>query len=174
MKKKLSSERFGGWELRCNGFQQHGLKPKFFIKMAMAKGATKSAAKDAMNKMMKAECWYSDCGKYKVVKQECSFAEGDPNNLIHDPQLNGMIWLSIRINNGFDYLCDWRDFQAIKSDLVGPDRQAVEIYPPYEMEHDTDNVFHLWVFPKDMGLMVGWTKRDVSDHDSPSQRKLGK
>ena len=64
-------------------------------------------------------------------------------------------------------------FQEIKNDLCGTDRQAVEIYPPDNMLHDTDNLFHLWVFPKGMGLMVGWTKRDVSDHESPSQRKLG-
>lgn len=173
MNKKLDSKRFGGWTYRCNGFKQHGLKPKQFLKMAMEKGATRQAAKDALNKMIDAECWYSDCGKYKVVKQEMKYVEGDPNNLVHDPQLNGMVWLSIRIDNGFEHLCDWRDFQEIKNDLCGTDRQAVEIYPPDNMLHDTDNVFHLWVFPKGMGLAVGWTKRDVSDHESPSQRKLG-
>jgi|TARA_R100000081_G_C4796135_1_gene160985 hypothetical protein len=28
----LPSSRFGGWTRRCNGLQQHGLKPKAFIK----------------------------------------------------------------------------------------------------------------------------------------------
>ena len=31
--KRLPSKRFGGWELRCNGLQQHNLTAKQFLKM---------------------------------------------------------------------------------------------------------------------------------------------
>ena len=173
--KKLPSKRFGGWEMRKNGLKQHGMSSKQFLRWAKDfTGCTHETAKDTLNELIKSECWYSDCGHYKVVKKDLRYIEGHPNNLIHDPDLEGMTWLSIRIDNGQTYLEDWRDFQAIKNDLCGEDRQAVQIYPPESMLHDTDNVFHLFVFKQNQGLMVGWTKRDVSYHESPVQRQEGK
>ena len=173
--KRLPSKRFGGWEMRMNGLKQHGMTSKQFLKWAKSfTGCTHEMAKDALNDMIRSECWYSDCGRYKVVKKDLTYIEDHPNNLIHDPELEGMTWLSIRIDNGDSYLEDWRDFQEIKNDLCGRSRQAVQIYPPEEMLHDTDNVFHLFVFKENQGLMVGWTKRDVSYHESPVQRPEGK
>lgn len=170
---RLSSERFGGWEMRCNGLKQHNMSSKEFIKMAMERGSTREAAKTALNDLIRSECWYSDCGRYKVVKKDLTYTEGCPNNLIHTSSFDGMTWLSIRINNGETYLCDWRDFQAIKNDLCGEDRQAIEMYPPDSIVHDTDNVFHLWVFKRDQGLLIGWTNKDVTYHESPYQRQEG-
>jgi len=172
--KTITSKRFGHWELRCNGFSQHGLKAKPFIKMMMRLGkCSKKEAKKMMNKMMADECWYDATGKYKVVKSELS----------HDDPLLGkgcpfdnVTWLSIRINNGQDYLCDWRDFQAIKNDLCSPTREAIEIYPAEERLHDTDNVFHLWVLPEGLWFPLGWQARDVENGTEKSftQRPLDK
>lgn len=41
---------------------------------------------------------------------------------------------------------DWRDLQRIKNELVGPECEAVEIYPAESRLVDTSNQFHLWVF----------------------------
>lgn len=175
MNNKIKSKRFGGgWEMRCNGLKQHNMSSKEFINMSMERGSTREAAKNALNDLIESECWYSNCGRYKVVKKDLIYKEGCSNNLIHSSQFDGMTWLSIRINNGQTYLCDWRDFQAIKNDLCGEDRQAIEIYPPESIVHDTDNVFHLWVFKQDQGLMIGWMKRDVTYHESPYQRQENK
>lgn len=42
---------------------------------------------------------------------------------------------------------DWRELQRIKNELVGPEAEAVEIYPRESNLMDTSNQFHLWVFP---------------------------
>ena len=42
---------------------------------------------------------------------------------------------------------DWRHFQAIKNEVVGPERLAVEVFPPESLLVDSANEYHLWVFP---------------------------
>lgn len=39
---------------------------------------------------------------------------------------------------------DWRHFQQIKNELVGPECEAVELYPAESRLVDTANQFHLW------------------------------
>jgi hypothetical protein len=39
---------------------------------------------------------------------------------------------------------DWRDLQRIKNQLLGPDCEAVELYPAEERLVDTANQYHLW------------------------------
>ena len=43
---------------------------------------------------------------------------------------------------------DWRDFQRIKNDIVGPEYEAVELYPAESRLLDPSNRFYLWCFPK--------------------------
>ena len=162
----LPSSRFGGWTRRCNGLQQHGLKPKAFIKMLMSKGFPREVAKSRCNDLRSADVWYSDCGRYKVVSQEIKVGDG----LCHNEMFEGTTWLSIRIDNGESHLIDWRDFQAIKNDLCGEHRQGVEIYPQEDVLHDTANVFHLWVFPEGIRLPIGYGMRDVDYTESIEQR----
>ena len=63
---------------------------------------------------------------------------------------------------------DWRHFQRIKNELAGPEREAVEIYPPESQLVDTSNEFHLWVLPEGMVLPFGMRgDRMVRDRDDP-------
>lgn len=39
---------------------------------------------------------------------------------------------------------DWRHFQQIKNELVGPECEAVELYPAESRLVDTATQFHLW------------------------------
>src|SRR6516164_7566855 len=39
---------------------------------------------------------------------------------------------------------DWRELQEIKNALVGPEHEAVELYPAESRLVDTANQFHLW------------------------------
>jgi hypothetical protein len=41
---------------------------------------------------------------------------------------------------------DWRDLQAIKSMLVGPEFEAIELYPAESRVMDNSNAYHLFVF----------------------------
>jgi hypothetical protein len=43
---------------------------------------------------------------------------------------------------------DWRHFQAIKNQLCGEERLAVEIYPPESQLVDEANEYWLWVLPE--------------------------
>ena len=40
---------------------------------------------------------------------------------------------------------DWRHFQQIKNELVGPEHEAVELFPAESRLVDTANEYHLWV-----------------------------
>lgn len=42
---------------------------------------------------------------------------------------------------------DWRHFQAIKNEVAGPEREAIEIFPPESELYDAANEYHLWVLP---------------------------
>lgn len=55
-----------------------------------------------------------------------------------------IVQLSIRRNDRAPAR-DWRDFQRIKNQLVGPECEAVELYPAESRVVDTANQFHLWV-----------------------------
>lgn len=39
---------------------------------------------------------------------------------------------------------DWRDLQRIKNDILGPECEAVELYPAESRLMDTSNQYHLW------------------------------
>jgi len=52
---------------------------------------------------------------------------------------------------------DWRDFQRIKNELLGPDAEAAELYPSEERLIDTTNTFHLWS-PVGQRLPFGFNK----------------
>jgi hypothetical protein len=40
---------------------------------------------------------------------------------------------------------DWQMFQAIKNEVVGPEYEAVEIYPAQSRIMDVGNLYHLWI-----------------------------
>ena len=56
---------------------------------------------------------------------------------------------------------DWREFQRIKNELVGPECEAIEVFPAESRLVDTANQYHLWVFP--FKLPIGFNRRVVSD-----------
>ena len=68
---------------------------------------------------------------------------------------------------------DWRDFQQIKNDLIGPECEAVELYPAESRLIDTANQYHLWAIPKGGGLFPwGWHGgRAVHSEESPGSKQ---
>jgi hypothetical protein len=43
---------------------------------------------------------------------------------------------------------EWQDFQRIKNELVGPEHEALQLFPAESRLVDTGNEYHLWVCPK--------------------------
>lgn len=55
----------------------------------------------------------------------------------------------------------WRRFQQIKTDVCGPDWEAVELYPAESRLIDTGNRYYLWCAPS---INLGFRgKRNVSE-----------
>jgi len=74
---------------------------------------------------------------------------------------------------------DWRHFQAIKNEVAGPEREAIEIFPPESNLFDGANEYHLWVLPEGMGVPLGLdgpaTLLDaVENHDHAAYRQGGR
>jgi hypothetical protein len=53
-------------------------------------------------------------------------------------------------------ITDWRDKQAIKNQLAGPEVEAVEIYPAESRVTDKENFFHLWCLPPYQQIPLGF------------------
>lgn len=72
---------------------------------------------------------------------------------------------------------DWRDMQRIKNELVGPECEAVELYPAESRLVDTSNQYHLfvfvlprWRFPFGYQERFVMDERPVSTSDKSKQR----
>ena len=82
-----------------------------------------------------AENWTNDV--YHVMKRVVKAnVEGNPP----------MVYLSIKRHDKDVIAADtrWRDFQAIKNQLVGDECEGVELYPAESRLTDTANQYHLW------------------------------
>lgn len=67
---------------------------------------------------------------------------------------------------------DWREMQRIKNEIAGPDRWAVEMFPPESKVVDTSNQYHLYAFATFQFQEIGFRERLVSegDYDGAVQR----
>lgn len=80
------------------------------------------------------------------------------------PQHAQVVWLSIkRRDRGPVGPERFRDFQRIKNELVGPECEAIEIYPAESRLVDTANQYHLFAFANpDVQVPVGYQEREVT------------
>ena len=94
-------------------------------------------------------------------------------NNLYQVELSGMLvdWfgvekemyqLCIRRRDG-GMIWDWRHFQQIKNELVGPDCEGVQLFPAEARKVDTSNKWHIWVLADGTKFPFGWTHRDVQD-----------
>ena len=61
---------------------------------------------------------------------------------------------------------DWRELQAVKNLIVGPEHEGFEVYPAESRLVDTANQYHLWVFlDRKVRLPVGFREREVMGAD---------
>ncbi len=140
-------------------------KVKDFIKFNMELGATRAQAKAAYDRMRKQDIWLND--QYQV-------------NIDRNPEHNfgkkvPVVHLSIkRIDK--EPIHDWRDLQAIKNMLLGPEIEAVELFPAESRLVDTANQYHLWAIVKeDYRFPFGWRTRmvdKVARHPQVKQREI--
>jgi hypothetical protein len=71
-------------------------------------------------------------------------------------------WLSIKRRDRAPVGVErFRDFQEIKNQLIGPEAEAVELYPAESRLVDTCNQYHLWVV-SGVFFPFGFSQREVS------------
>ena len=81
-----------------------------------------------------------------------------------------MTWLSIKRRDR-EPCRDWRDFQEIKNQLVGPECEGVELYPAESRLVDTANEYHLFVVNNpSYRFPFGFTHRTVDDQPHPDTK----
>lgn len=86
-------------------------------------------------------------------------------NVLRLPE--GLVHLSIKqVDKGAVH--DWRDLQRIKTELLGPEVEAVELYPAESRLIDTANQYHLWaVVTPGFRFPFGWDSTRVVDTEPP-------
>lgn len=101
------------------------------------------------------QCWINT--KYQVVYQPLTAA--GPAGPVH---------LSIKRRDR-QPLLDWRDLQRIKNELVGDEREAVQLFPSESRMVDEANQFHLWVLPEGVQAPFGFTERRVGSPENAEE-----
>lgn len=67
---------------------------------------------------------------------------------------------------------DWRVLQRIKSEIVGQETEALELYPAESRVVDTANQYHLYAFPGAM-IPVGFPKGMRTDNPNCGKARQG-
>lgn len=103
-----------------------------------------------------------------AVKGSRMFRNADYTVTRHLADEDGIIMLSISRHSDRTHKVSWRDKQAIKNMLVGPEHEAIELFPAESRLMDTANEFWLWVLEnKSRRFPVGFhTGRMVSDTEA--------
>lgn len=76
-------------------------------------------------------------------------------------RLTGQAYLSIKRNDRH-VIRDWRHLQQIKNEIVGPEAEAIELFPAEPRLVDQANQYHLWCRPAGDPWPIGFPQRDVS------------
>jgi hypothetical protein len=96
------------------------------------------------NTMLKAGTQFWRSAEYLVAMVDAGVV-WPPEHAVRRPEL---WWLRIYRHDGKRIQNHWSELQKIKNELVGPEHQGVEIYPPESLLQDGENSYHLWVFKK--------------------------
>lgn len=126
----------------------HALPPsEALIAVAMRDyGLDRAAALEAIDRELAGvDLWRNDLYQVEVRR--------------HDD--DGYVHLNIRRIDGYPGR-DWRHFQQIKNELVGPECEGIEIYPAESRLTDTSNKYHLYVVTDPtFRWPFGFQRRDV-------------
>lgn len=113
------------------------------------------------------EIWINDIYEVDVIKGMESGLEMDGKPVI-------MTHLSIKRRDK-RALVDWRHFQWIKNEIIGPENEGIEIYPAESRLVDAANQYHIWVFEDPtFRLPIGFPERLVTERTpfGETQRKF--
>ncbi|HMF14807.1 MAG TPA: hypothetical protein VKE94_20975 [Gemmataceae bacterium] len=99
---------------------------------------------------------------YRVIRRPFTTPMGDGRQTCYE--------LSIKRTDK-DAIHDWRHLQRIKNELVGPEYEAVEIYPAESRLVDTSNQYYLWVLPEGYHVPFGFQERSLIEQNLDGSRQ---
>lgn len=83
-----------------------------------------------------------------------------------------MVSLCIKPLDQDEMRIDWRDFQRIKNEILGPEHEAVQLFPRESRLVDTANQFHLWCIKSDEHQFpFGFWERVVTEEEGHGTRQ---
>lgn len=127
---------------------------KSFVDLFLTDDYSKILSSDPTVKTRKVECYTNDL--YHVIKRDC-LEEG-----IQSDKFPALWWLSIKRLDR-EPIHDWRHLQLIKDMIIGPNHEAVELYPHDKRLVDMANQYHLFVIKEpDMVFPFGFTERSTA------------
>lgn len=103
------------------------------------------------------EIWMNDLYQVSVVCMK-------PDHGEIPPEKKGLVHLSVHRHDRHP-VADWRHMQQIKNEVMGPDRWALEVYPPEEFLVDAANEYHLWVLPEGHDLPFAYHESLVTNDE---------
>ena len=87
------------------------------------------------------------------------------------PGLPALVHISIKRRDR-SAIRDWRHFQRIKNEVLGPEHEAVELYPAESRLVDAANQYHLWGFDDaTFRFPFGFADRLVTEASPPGGRQ---
>jgi len=97
-------------------------------------------------------------GRTPSLPERLAWIEQQVQQLLSwDIYCNDTYQVMIERNGPFIHMCirrhdaqpckEWKDHQQIKSQLIGPEYEAVELFPAESRLIDTTNEYHLWAHP---------------------------
>lgn len=106
----------------------------------------------------------NDCVRWNNDKYQVSIFQAE----VYDENWPAMWHLSIRRHDRYPVF-NWRDIQTIKNELIGPENEAIQLFPAESRLVDGANQYHLFAL-KDpaMQFPFGFTNRMVTE------RQIGK
>jgi len=127
-------------------------------------GMTRKQAKQAIKAAEPEALWLNEKYVVSVFKNE-PHGFGDDVTVWH---------LSIRRQDR-EPCEDWRDFQQIKNEICGTEREGLELYPAESRVMDAANQYHIWVIMNEGFLIpVGYTDYTDGSGKRDDTAKLGK
>jgi hypothetical protein len=133
-------------------------QPPEFFEPFLGKNPSWEQVKDLVDQQVKGRLeeviWLNELYQVAVRPADLIDANGGWPALIH---------LSIKRRDRRP-IHDWRDLQEIKNQIVGPEHEAIELYPAESRRVDSANQYHLFVL-KDAKIRFpfGFQSRYVTD-----------
>jgi hypothetical protein len=131
--------------------------------MELADGqATREQAQAILDEQNSCEAFINSIYQVNIYRRPSTVADGPD-----------MIWLSIKRRDK-KAVHDWRHFQRIKNELVGPEFEGAELYPAESRLADCANQYHVWVVADpNFRFPFGFDSRMVvtDDHDGKFKQR---